>query len=433
MRFNRYVEMRYLKDLEICFLINYLSGDVISLPMDEEVCMDALMQALDDDSIAYLKERGFLLEDDQADLTHDEIFLSYQKNKDVLHLILLPNENCNFRCTYCYENFNHYRYEEVMIAAIKKLLVKEIEKYQNLFLEYFGGEPLLESDTIVELNTYAKALCRQQHKKFFSHITTNGYLLDLENLKRLCASGVKTFTITIDGDQKTHDQTRVLANGKGTYANIMANLEAAHHSDVAFKMKIRCNVTSQNADGIHRLVSELHERFQGDARFRDVNIRSVKDYNQCVDDKSMLLNEQKAKQRVDALLNYAMSLHLYDLSLPVCFQLSGNVCYASDHFSYIIGGDGTIMKCSIDLRENEENIIGYLKDDGTMVIDTQKEKRWTHTKEEAICNDCIRYPSCLNLSCAKARNDGYHNVCPGVFKDFDFSLEQLYNQVNDEA
>lgn len=30
----------------------------------------------------------------------------FSLRNDVLHLILLPTEQCNFRCTYCYEDFS---------------------------------------------------------------------------------------------------------------------------------------------------------------------------------------------------------------------------------------------------------------------------------------------------------------------------------------
>lgn len=40
----------------------------------------------------------------------------------VFHLILLPTEQCNFRCVYCYENFKIGRMQRSIVEAVKKLL-----------------------------------------------------------------------------------------------------------------------------------------------------------------------------------------------------------------------------------------------------------------------------------------------------------------------
>ena len=41
---------------------------------------------------------------------------------NLLHLILMPTEQCNFRCTYCYEDFAHDRMSPRVVAGIKRLL-----------------------------------------------------------------------------------------------------------------------------------------------------------------------------------------------------------------------------------------------------------------------------------------------------------------------
>jgi len=38
---------------------------------------------------------------------------------DRLQLILLPTEQCNFRCTYCYEDFAIGRMSDAVVAGVK--------------------------------------------------------------------------------------------------------------------------------------------------------------------------------------------------------------------------------------------------------------------------------------------------------------------------
>lgn len=43
-------------------------------------------------------------------------------DNDFLHLILLPTEQCNLRCTYCYERFEVGRMTRQVVDAVKGLI-----------------------------------------------------------------------------------------------------------------------------------------------------------------------------------------------------------------------------------------------------------------------------------------------------------------------
>ncbi len=48
-------------------------------------------------------------------------------NPEVMELILYPTEQCNFRCTYCYENFDIGKMSESVQLSVKKL-ISELSK-----------------------------------------------------------------------------------------------------------------------------------------------------------------------------------------------------------------------------------------------------------------------------------------------------------------
>src|SRR3979490_3029402 len=88
-----------------------------------------------------------------------------------LELIILPTERCNFRCTYCYEDFKLGKMSRKVVDAIKLLLAARVNDLHSLQLSWFGGEPLLAKEIILEVNNFSKELYAQSH--YSSSITTN--------------------------------------------------------------------------------------------------------------------------------------------------------------------------------------------------------------------------------------------------------------------
>ena len=55
-------------------------------------------------------------------------------------------------------------------------------------IAWFGGEPLLAKEIIVEIMSRVREICLKNKKPFYSNITTNGYELDIKTFERKCLS-----------------------------------------------------------------------------------------------------------------------------------------------------------------------------------------------------------------------------------------------------
>lgn len=75
-------------------------------------------------------------------------------NPAALHLILFPTEKCNFRCTYCYEDFEIGKMSPEIVQAIKTLLSHRASSLSRLEISWFGGEPLLARDVIESITLH---------------------------------------------------------------------------------------------------------------------------------------------------------------------------------------------------------------------------------------------------------------------------------------
>jgi uncharacterized protein len=126
---------------------------------------------------------------------------------------------CNLRCTYCFEGDHSYRTDmsaEVARAAVDFALRDAGGRPGIVF---FGGEPLLKRDLILELVDYAKRASGKSEAIPHLKITTNGLLLDDELLSR-CSEEDVAISLSIDGVREAHDRHRLNLAGQSTHARV---------------------------------------------------------------------------------------------------------------------------------------------------------------------------------------------------------------------
>jgi uncharacterized protein len=173
-----------------------------------------------------------------------------------LELILLPTEKCNFRCRYCYEDFKIGKMSPRVINAVKSLLQNRISTLDRLDIGWFGGEPLVATEIVRDIQSYAFELCDQYSVPLNGSMTTNAYLLHADLFRSLHSIGIRHYQITLDGNAEEHNKTRVLASGAGTFERIWSNLLAAADTDLSFQIILRLHITAQNLDTIEEFVED---------------------------------------------------------------------------------------------------------------------------------------------------------------------------------
>lgn len=187
----------------------------------------------------------------------------------MLSVTLLASEECNLRCKYCYESFLRGNMETWVTDAFISYLRKNLARYGSLNLEWFGGEPLLAPDIIEKISVAAISLCQKLGIPYRAGITTNGYLLTPELMKRMLKCRIRAYSITIDGIESIHDQMRQLQNGKPTFQRIFSNLKRIRDSFYSgtFEILIRTNVTKSLLPHLEEYGQMLQKEFGKDNRF----------------------------------------------------------------------------------------------------------------------------------------------------------------------
>lgn len=284
-------------------------------------------------------------------------------------LILYPTEQCNFRCVYCYEDFELGKMNGRVIGGVKNLLKLRSEEVEVMRLSWFGGEPLLALDVIEDVSQYAKELSEKKGFTLLGSMTTNGYSLSLPVAKNLYDYGVRHYQISLDGDKEHHDETRVSRLGKGTFDRIYENLSQILASDLDVEIMLRIHVTNKNVDSVRSLLGKIKPTFLSDRRF-SVYIKPVENLGGA----GSFFEGRVQKDEKGDILKELNSL-VASSTIPESKEDGLYICYASKPNSFAVRSDGRIQKCTVMLND-ERNTLGQINVSGLMDLDHEKLKLW---------------------------------------------------------
>jgi len=281
----------------------------------------------------------------------------------LLELTILPTEQCNFRCIYCYEDFSIGRMQPETIAGIKAILDKRCPNLSYLNLAWFGGEPLVAKNIVLDISEYALSLAsKYPHLHYSGSMTTNGYLLDLNTASALANVGVTQYQISLDGPREIHDQSRIRADGKSTFERIWSNLLAIRDSSLQIYINLRLHFTAETFQLIDPLLEDIKREFLPDSRFA-FYFKSIEHLGGPNDAAINIFSDSQKKAAIKTL---EAKLFGENLQSPQNAAFPDNyVCYASRPNSLVIRANGSVGKCTVALSD-ERNNIGTLRSDGRL-------------------------------------------------------------------
>lgn len=289
---------------------------------------------------------------------------------DRLQLILLPTEQCNFRCTYCYEDFAIGRMAPEVVSGVKNFIDRRADGLTHLQLSWFGGEPMLARSIIEDVSSHAlRAQERRKGLHYQSDMTTNGYLLDGAAAEHLAALGIRRYQVSLDGFGEDHDRTRLRADGKGTFERIWHNLLSIRDGPADVHVMLRIHLTPENISAMADFLLLVRDTLLVDPRF-SVFLKRVVRLGGPNDPTMAILDP--ADPRIAAL----ESLIMEGGTEERLFEPE-EVCYAARANSLLVRADGRLGKCTVALTD-PANDIGHLLPDGTIKIDNPRLRPWLH-------------------------------------------------------
>jgi uncharacterized protein len=172
------------------------------------------------EEITQLYGEGLLFSEDDY-----EKFTKYAVASPVKAMCLLVSQDCNLRCEYCFASTGDFGLGRKLMdletgkKAIDFLLEKSADR-QNLEVDFFGGEPLMNFEVVKGITEYARSKEKEFGKNFRFTITTNGMLLDDAKIDYINKE-MSNVVLSIDGRKEVNDRVRARVDGSGSYDRIL--------------------------------------------------------------------------------------------------------------------------------------------------------------------------------------------------------------------
>ncbi len=284
-----------------------------------------------------------------------------------------------------------------MVAGVKALVKKRRYDLDSLSIGWFGGEPLLAKDAILDLSEHCQRVGKTRFR-FSASITTNASLLDSRTAKLLIKSGVRFFQITLDGDREAHNQVRTDYHGHGSFDQIWENLRQLRALSGQFLVTLRIHLSPSNFDSCQALCSKLVVEFGKDPRFK-VYAKGLKHLGGKHDKMLAILSDEEERRRIECLHAHLREVGM--LYLP--YYQEKEMCYAAMANSFVIRANGDVQKCTVAL-DSDFNTIGKLTRDGELELDQAKTRAWLGWLDNPNSNVAAACPLTL-FSSQQRRNN----------------------------
>lgn len=154
------------------------------------------------------------------------------------NITLQLTDDCNMRCTYCYQhNKSNHKMSFETAKAFIDLILNSDEKVNSYIdsnksigciLDFIGGEPLLCTDVMSKICKYfIGEVFKRKHRwaiNYMISISSNGLLYfepEFQEFIRLHKEHL-SYSVTVDGNKTLHDACRIDKYGNPTYDRAMA-------------------------------------------------------------------------------------------------------------------------------------------------------------------------------------------------------------------
>jgi len=368
--------------------------------------MEEFINNITEDGKNYLKDNLFLKDEKIPEKKIVNTFINTSKySSKSLSFIIYLNYNCNLKCVYCYEN--KIKEQKVMDREIIDEVIKFIKKVivernpEEVEMCFIGGEPLLYVNKIETI--ISRVTTGFNNIVFYKSIITNGTLLNANNVKKIIELKIDLVQVTLDGPKIIHDRLRPYKNNRGSFDDIIKNLENINKNKYDLNIIINYNLSLRNIEYVENLFLDLkNKKIKYPIVFSLVFENDENSFEGacCIEVKNKIWLRA---HRIGLLYGNHYEPFYRETFLSCAFFRDNN---------FIISPNGDLYSC-ISGIENEKYKISNIGDYGTYKYYSRKSQ--CVEKENFINKECFscKYRILCGGGCVYKKNI-YGNYCPKI-------------------
>ena len=213
--------------------LTYKLLDYVAPPF-ADVCPDAIiakMDGFDKDDVKECYQELKELYDAKMLFTEDdyEQYAAMAMKAPIKAMCLHVSHDCNLRCKYCFAQTGDFGGDRMLMKPetgkrAMDFLIKHSANRENLEVDFFGGEPLMNFDMVKKLVAYCREQEKIHNKNFRFTMTTNGMLID-DDVIDFCNKECHNVVLSLDGRKEVHDRFRKDYAGHGSYDAIVPKFQ----------------------------------------------------------------------------------------------------------------------------------------------------------------------------------------------------------------
>lgn len=316
---------------------------------------------------------------------HLPIYWTPTSSEGLCNMMILPNNVCNLKCTYCYSAFGRTG-KVISIEKLKRAIGYFFRKSRNPFDHLTvsilgGGEPLLSWDIVRESLDFLYGMEHNKDRIIPVSLVTNGTIWQRE-IADYCVIHNISLSVSFDVIERIQNKQR------GNYLQVVENINK--FSDSGLDVALNTVITKDNVDLMNKMLYTMEtttpnvkkisfKPIISNEYFNSIEERDAY-YNRFVN--NFFIAKEKAQER----------------GIFLTTPYLNNAQYLSDRYcpgKFVITAEGDISIChcvsSPKDKLYDKFVYGKIKNDGNIHIDEEKlGKILAHNHNFlSTCDSCI--------------------------------------------
>lgn len=290
-------------------------------------------------------------------------FLTPHSEDGLLNMMILPNNKCNFNCSYCYSAAGRSGKEislKTLRYALDYFLDEQRAVGERLTISILGGgEPMLSWNILLPALDYAYSLADKRNKTLPISLVTNGSIVTDEMLA-FCKSHGISVSVSFDILEDVQNGQR------GHYDTVKFNINRM--TEYGLDIAINTVITNTNINQMSEMIKHLNSIAPG---VKKVSFKSLisADYFSSIEDRKNYYHTF-----IDNFFNAQSLAEKFGIYLTSPYQ-NASMCLADRYCpgKFVVTAEGTVSIChcvssSSDLL-HDKFVFGKIKDGGKVEID----------------------------------------------------------------